>query len=424
MLEIVNSHLCTGCGTCVGMCPNDAISMVKSCEGTYIPIVENSKCTNCGLCIDVCPGYSVDFNELNKFTFGKVSDDVLLGNYINCYVGFSSDKEIRWNASSGGVLTALLIFALREGFIDGAIVTRMSNHNPLEPETALAENEEQILSAAKSKYCPVSANLRIRDILRRNGKFAFVGLPCHLQGVRKAEMLNRKLKEKIVLHFGLFCSHTSNFLGTEYLLKMINVRKQDVTKIEYRGKGWPGFMTVRLVGGNEVSVPMNKWYVISGSRFFCPVRCMLCSDATSELSDISFGDAWLPELRNNHIGVSVVISRSRVGQKILEDAQSKGKIHIVKIDRDKVLESQKDVLNFKKKSLAARLFLWRLFDKSIPSYNSEFLRPGMISYVSSFYGYLTMSISLRPCLLQHLFFDQGLFLKDKVHRIYRGVPRV
>jgi coenzyme F420 hydrogenase subunit beta len=310
---------------------------------------------------------------------------------------------------------------LEEGIIDGALVTRMNKRNPLEPDVIIARSREEIVASSKSKYCPVPANIGIKKMLKKDEKFAVVGLPCHLHGVRKAEMLNRKLKEKIVLHLGLFCSHTSNFLGTEYLLKMINVRKQDVTKIEYRGKGWPGFMTVRLVSGNEVSVPMNKWYVIVGSRFFCPVRCMLCSDATSELSDISFGDAWLPELRNNHTGVSMVISRSRKGQKILEDAQSKGKIHIVKIDRDKVLESQKDILNFKKKSLAARLFLWRLADKSIPSHNSEFLRPGITSYVSSFLWYLAMSISLRPCLLQHLFFNQGLFLKNKIHEIYRGI---
>ena len=53
-----------------------------------------------------------------------------------------------------------------------------------------AQDTEPV-SATKSKYCPVPANVRIKKILRRNGKFAVVGLPCHIHGVRKAEMLNK-----------------------------------------------------------------------------------------------------------------------------------------------------------------------------------------------------------------------------------------
>jgi len=66
---------------------------------------------------------------------------------------------------------------------------------------------------------------------------------------QKSRNVEQKLKERVVLHLGLFCSHTPNFLGTEYSLKSINLQKRDVKKIDYRGKDWPVFITIKLVNG-------------------------------------------------------------------------------------------------------------------------------------------------------------------------------
>ncbi|MBA7504913.1 Ion-translocating oxidoreductase complex subunit B [subsurface metagenome] len=36
--KVVESGLCTGCGTCVGICPKDAVQMVKDeSKGIYLP---------------------------------------------------------------------------------------------------------------------------------------------------------------------------------------------------------------------------------------------------------------------------------------------------------------------------------------------------------------------------------------------------
>lgn len=245
-----------GCGTCVVVCPYNAIEMNRNIDGVYLPNIDYEKCNRqCkGFCIEVCRGYSLDFNKLNRFIFGKIREDVSLGNYNGCYIGHSSSKELRWNSSSGGIVTSLLTFALEEGIIDGALVTRMNKDNPLEPEVILARTKNQIISASKSKYCPVPVNLALEKILEENGRFAIVGLPCHIQGVRKAEMLNEKLKEKIVLHIGLFCTSNVSFLATEFLLEKMGIRKENVAAISYRGKGWPGETSVRLKSGREISV--------------------------------------------------------------------------------------------------------------------------------------------------------------------------
>ncbi len=199
--SVVEDNLCTGCGTCIALCPNDAIEMViDEKKGVYVPKLDGRKCNNCGICMKVCPGHEVDFKGLNLEIFGKEPEDILIGNYLNCYVGHATDYDIRYNSASGGLVTALLIFALEEGLIDGALVTRMKKDKPLEPEPFIARTREEIIEARGSKYCPVPANVALREILEANEgeRFAVVGLPCHIHGMRRAQRVDARLKERVV----------------------------------------------------------------------------------------------------------------------------------------------------------------------------------------------------------------------------------
>ena len=399
--EIVKGNLCTGCGTCIALCPNEAIELIiNENKGIYIPKLNDENCKSCGTCYEVCPGHSVDFKELNLKIFGKEPDDVLIGNYTNCYIGHANNHEIRYNSAAGGLITQLLIFALDEGIIDGALVTRMKKNNPLEPEPFIARTREEIIESSKSKYCPVPANLALKEILKEEGKFAVVGLPCHIQGIRKAEMINNKLKEKIVMHLGILCSFNRNFSGTEYLLKKFNIKKEDVAKLDYRGEGWMGGMSITLKNGNKKFSP---YLVYSGmlKSYFVPIRCTLCSDQSCELADISFGDIWLPEFsRDDKIGTSVIILRNKIGEQILQNAVLKRKIELINIDRNKVVESQKGSLFFKKSSLNARIFLFKIFGKSTPFYNQELSKQkfSAYAYLHGILIYLQIYISSKRYL--------------------------
>lgn len=369
IMEVVDSGLCTGCGTCAGVCPSSAIKMIKNdSKGIYLPKLDNEKCSNCGICHKVCPGHAVDFKQLNSEIFGKESKDVLIGNYINCYTGHAVTHDIRYNSSSGGLITQLLIFALEEGMIDGALVTRMKRDRPLEPEPVIARTKEEIIESSKSKYCPVPANIALKEILKskKGERFAVVGLPCHIHGIRKARQINKKLREKIVLHLGIFCNHTPNFWGTELLLERLHVKKEDVIKLDYRGEGWPGSMKICLKDG-EISILLPDYWSFLGSYFFFPNRCLMCSDEVCELADISFGDAWLPEFLEDKVGASIIIVRNMAGKKLLERATSAGKLELNEINVKKVIQSQISMLYFKKKNLNSRI---KLLKKNIKYSNA------------------------------------------------------
>lgn len=392
--------LCTGCGTCAGICPQDIIEMRKyPKEGIYLPTFKSAGCNECKLCLNVCPGRSIDFSKLNYFVFGNASNDTLLGNHIGCYIGHSTYKMIQQNVSSGGLVTSLLIFALENELIDGAIVTRMRKDRPLEPEVFIARTSREIISAAGSKYCPVPVNTIIREVLTRNERFAIVGLPCHIQGIRKAEALNRKLRERLIFHLGLFCSHTVSFLGTEFLLEKMNVKNEDVVKLDYRGSGWPGGMTIKLKNGSKRFLPhFSYWNPFFGPAFFTPVRCLACSDGTNELSDISFGDAWLQELMSGHVGKSLIITRSEIGEQLLQEATLKKIVKIVRVSDSKLIRAQKGMLLYKKKKLTARISALKSLGKQVPLINSKLLKSSPLDYLRVLPTCLAISIFPKQIL--------------------------
>jgi coenzyme F420 hydrogenase subunit beta len=379
--SVARNGLCTGCGTCAGICPRDAVDMViDHRRGVYVPRLDEEKCNECGLCFAVCPGHSVDFRQLNIDIFGKEPADILLGNYLNCYTGHAADYDIRYNSASGGLVTALLIFALEEGLIDGALVTRMREDRPLEPEPFIARTKEEIVSASKSKYCPVPANRALKEILKaKDGeRFAVVGLPCHIHGMRKAEVVNRSLARKIVLRLGIFCVHTSSFLGTQFFLWRKGMRDEDVSKISYRGSGWPGGVAVLLKSG-ECRFVRYFEAMDPAWRLFCPRRCVLCCDQANELADLSFADAWLPEFADDKIGTSILIARTESGDNIRQDSVRGNKTALSEVQSNSISSGQAVLL--KKRLSGAAIFLSRTLGNQVPVFSVRQFRPTWLDLV-------------------------------------------
>lgn len=378
--KVVNDHLCMGCGTCISFCPKNALNLSNdNKKGIYIPVLDKELCNNCGTCIKICPGHEVDFKELNKEIFGKNPESILLGNYLNFYLGYSKDENIRYESSSGGLLTQSLIYAIENGFIDGALVTRMKKDSPFEPEPFIARTREEIIEAEGSKYCPVPANIGLKEILdsKDGERFAVVGLPCHIHGIRKSEQFNEKLKEKIVLRLGIICSKCPNFSATDYILWKYDIGKEKVKSISYRGRGYPGGMEIELKDGNIISLDMWDYYDTSFGQFFAPIRCRLCADYTSEFADISFGDMLSEEnVNEDKIGTSSVITRTNNGDDFLNKVSS---VDLFPRNINQVVNVAEGAIIFKKTDLKIR----GLFASKKPFYNVNLLKTSK-AYIYSF----------------------------------------
>jgi coenzyme F420 hydrogenase subunit beta len=400
---VVKHGLCTGCGTCAGVCPRDALEMVVDRKrGRYLPQIDKNKCTRCGLCYDVCPGHSVDFEGLSTAFFGDVPEDVALGKYLGCYIGHATDKKMRHDGASGGLVTAFLVFALEQGLIDGALVTRMRADRPLEPEPFIARTKNGIIAAARSKYCPVAANAALKAILDSDGRLAVVGLPCHIQGIRKAEQCIPALKERIRYRISIACSLDYSFLGTERLLLGLGIAPESVETLEYRGRGWPGSMHIRAKDGTDTIVPLADYYKKLGP--FCLGRCTLCSDMFGELSDLSCGDAWVPEaVKTDKSGSSFVITRTPEAEEFLELAASQEAVELSELGLEELLASQGHAA-FKKRKLKARMLLCRLTGRRVPKYRQKLSRPVRGDYVHMIKFYVARyALSGEKGILRRLF---------------------
>lgn len=372
--SVVTRGLCCGCGTCAGVCPTQAIDMQVS-KGIYQPRINGEKCNRCGLCIRSCPGHSVDFESLCSAALGQPLENLLIGNHLTCYVGHSTNETIRHDSASGGIATQLLVCAMEKGLIDGALVARARKDNPLLIEGVIARTTEEVIAASKSKYCPVAVNTGLREILKEEGRFAVVGLPCHIHGIRKAEQVFKILNKRIVLHIGLLCSHMVSYEGVDLILSKMHVPKGSVTELNYRGEGWPGSMSIKLANGSARRLPYtgswNAYWPVFSSFFFTPMRCTMCPDQAAELADVSLGDAWLPEFRKEKSGESIIVMRTKAASDFFATPDRENAIHLGEVKPSKVAQSQMVNLIFKKKDLGSRLITLHRFGVSTPRFVPE-----------------------------------------------------
>jgi coenzyme F420 hydrogenase subunit beta len=381
---VVKNNLCCGCGTCVSICPYEAIKIkIDLKRGIYIPYIEYNKCKKCYLCYKVCPGWEVNFPKYNEMLFPNMMSNAIVGRYYKCYTAYSTINNIRYNSASGGLITGLLIYALEEGLINGALVAKMDEKNPLESKVFIARTKQDIISAACSKYCPVPANIMLKTIMQSNEKYAFVGLPCHVHGLRKAESLFPEIKEKIIFRIGILCAKNISYNGTKYQLNKMHIDEDNVKGISYRGEGWPGYMTIELKNNiNKVMEYVPSYY---DNRFdaFVMHRCTLCYDGAAELSDASFGDAWLPEIKDNDkLGTSIIIIRNNYMDELLLMAKRKGLFCVNEISVDDINRSQ-HFFTWKKRELSARFILNKIMGRKLPLYWVKLRKPDLESIKNS-----------------------------------------
>ena len=352
--------LCLGCGICQSACPSNAINIIVK-DGCFIPLIDDTKCKNdkgCHRCHDACPGLGVDLAHIanEKFTDEQTKTDKWVGRYLKCFTGHSNDEDIRYHCASGGMVSQFLIFLLEKGYIDGAVVTAFDPKNELLVRSYIARNREEVLQAKSSKYAPVSLHGMAQAIKQEDGtRFVIVGLPCHIQGFRKLEAIDRKFREKIAGYFAIYCSSGRTFYLTEHVFKERGIRKEDLTYFAYRDEGCLGSLVaqqrrgIRVANSNsetalyekdEVYKELYQSYYHPLRSFFIPRRCLFCIDHYGELGDVCFGDIHIKPYTDDKIGVNSLVVRKQRWLDWLEEAKSEGVITLNEIPVETLNASQ------------------------------------------------------------------------------------
>ena len=405
---IVENDNCTQCGTCFAVCPVDAIQMKYSDRRGLIPDVNQKVCTNCKKCLRVCPGEELDLNALTRQVFGKLPQNPLYGVYRKVYTGYSTNKQIRYNGASGGLVTTILYELLKDKDIDGAMVVKMSQDRPLEPDIFIARSLDDLISAQQSKYLPVPMNVGLREIMKdTNGRYAVVGLPCHFHGLRLMERLNNKLKDRIVLRIGLFCGFNPTMASTKFLLRRAGVKDfSTVKKIKYRDGDWPCGFRAYLKDGTDRFLYPIKHFLFS-HYLFERQRCAMCMDHLCELADMSLGDEWRADLKSSAAGWSFLMTRTKVADQFVEKLVRKSSVYLEEISPDIIASGQAATMIYKKRGTKAFAKIRSLMGKKVPNYlrNSKY-QPKLRYYIGAALVY----------------FIPALFEKDFFSRMFIWVP--
>lgn len=384
--------LCTGCGICQSACPSEAIRIVVR-HGRFVPEVDETKCKNskgCHRCHDVCPGLGVDLTRIAKeqFVDDGIKNDKWVGRYLKCFTGHSNDEDIRYHCASGGMVSQFLIFLLEKGYIGGAVVTAFDPKNELLVRSYIAHNREEVLLAKSSKYAPVSLHGMAQAIKQENGtRYVIVGLPCHIQGFRKLEKIDKKFREKIAGYFAIYCSSGRTFYLTEHVFKERGIRKEDLTYFAYRDEGCLGSLVakqrrgIRVTNSNsetalyekdEVYKERYQSYYHPLRSFFIPRRCLFCIDHYGELGDVCFGDIHIKPYMDDKVGVNSLVVRKKQWLDLLEEARSEGFITLDEIPVETLNASQQ--MAGKKKGRNMRFVaLNKWLGRKVPGYESHYL---------------------------------------------------
>jgi coenzyme F420 hydrogenase subunit beta len=245
---------------------------------------------------------------------------------------------------------------------------------------------------------PISTNSAVKEILDIPGRYAVVGLPCHLHGIRKAERISKKLQRRIVLHLGLFCGWGTPFTGTEFVIHRKKLKRSEVKCVKYRGEGWPGSNTIELFNGENIREDYKKCWDRSLSAFKHN-RCRYCHDHTAELSDISYGDAWPQEVvSKDQVGTNLIIVRNNRIAYLLRQMQLEGRIFLASIERQKVIESQNHC-RWKKTGISARIKLAGILGKRVPVFgDSIFPTTTPLLLMEAVIEYFQMALASRKSL--------------------------
>jgi NAD-dependent dihydropyrimidine dehydrogenase PreA subunit len=145
--KVINQDLCAACGACLSLCP-----YLRSWKGRVV------KLDNCNLeegrCYAYCPRTEVDLDSVYQKIFGKGCEEIEMGPFRRIMMARARDPQFTKRAQTGGAVSALFDFALKEGMVqsgvltprDGELLPQGEDHKKSEEDPQLCRLELRIRS--------------------------------------------------------------------------------------------------------------------------------------------------------------------------------------------------------------------------------------------------------------------------------------
>lgn len=363
--RITEGDLCAGCGACAGVFP-DKLTMELSPPGFLRPrAIAPLSGTEESALTRFCPalGQAVDAR-------GR-TDHSLWGPYLEMQTGWSTDPEVRFAGASGGALSGLLLHLLEGGEVDAVVQIAAATDTPIANQTVISTDRTGILDAAGSRYAPSAPLAQLTDLVASGRRHAFVGKPCDIVALRTLANERSEIAATFPVMLSFFCAGVPSEAGGRAVLTALGVESETVEHFRYRGQGWPGRATALLKDGRETSMSYHdSWGGILSKHV--QHRCKICADGTGKAADIVCADAWESDAAGYPVfdeaeGISLIVSRTEVGVRVLKSAVAAGQIETDTFDVEHLAAIQPGQRE-RRRALLARLLALRLAGRPVPLY--------------------------------------------------------
>lgn len=371
--SVVKQDMCIGCGACLYSSSNDNLVMSWNKEGFLNPTSETPE-NESEESLKVCPFNPFPDkevrteNEIAKIFLNDAPNRHLrVGHYYSTYVGYSN--KYRLTSSSGGMATYLIDQLLNKNIVDAVVTVKEGKDSFY--EYSVIRSTDELISTSETKYYPVTLGTVINQLKTSNERFAIVGIACFIKSVRLLQFYHPELKEKIKFTIGIICGGVKSKFFAEYLADKSGVSSNQFSKPQFRIKDHNSSASDYSFGckdtkGELHTIKMKKVGDMWGSGMFKNNACDFCDDVTTELADISLGDAWLNPYNQDGKGTNVMVTRSKLAEKLINDGIINKELSVDPLDFNQFLSSQQGSFNHRHLALGYRIKLAKKKGLTIP----------------------------------------------------------
>lgn len=353
---MVNKGLCSGCGTCSGVCAKGCISF----EGNgFTPVFNPSECVDCGLCYKACPSAGFKFTALSRQ--GSEWDDTIgpYVSFVNCH---STNPVLRKNGASGGTVSGIFEYVLEKGLVDRVVCVEKRGEEFL---VLLTDNPDDLQRTQGSKYIPIPLNTALREIIRNRWRVAVIGTPCQLQGIEKAMSLLPVLRECIKYRIGLFCGFAQPKTCLDALRRYMKAEGPTWRFDGWRCGEYPGYIRFTNTETDEKKDLLIYEGLNIAVPFYSMDKCFMCPDGVNMCADIAVGDI---HSRGDNENCGII--RTQNGAALIEMMIKDCCLDAEFISKDEAMKSTVGTVSYLK-GMRSLLFI-NTSKKAVPDYDISF----------------------------------------------------